>query len=377
MLVRIVSLPAEQTRQSRFGLKLLLIFAFWTVIGLSFAGQFFISSSQLGRPISWRQALGHSLADWYVFALLSFIPVLLARRFSLDGAAWLPRVVLHFAAGAAFSLAYVATRTLVGIWQSTSAPSVEVFSATFGPLLVKTWHFNFLIYWVIITVCHALAFYRRDQQRSARTADLERRLAEARLQALQMQLNPHFLFNTLHAISSLMHQDVDAADRMISRLSELLRYALESTDQHEVALKDELAFLNRYLEIEQTRFGERLRIEQHIDPRSGDLLVPNLILQPLVENAIKYGIEPFARPGLLIIESRLEAHELMLEIRDSGRVSPDQPVREGVGLSNTRARVRQLYGDADRLQIMPDKAGGMRAVLRLPIREIARVQQKA
>src|SRR5207302_560053 len=145
--------------------------------------------------------------------------------------------------------AYVVLRTWVGQWQSHAA-----FTDVFKPLLVKTWHFNLLIYWVIVAVSHAFDYYRKYRERELRALELEKRLAQAKLQALQMQLNPHFLFNTLHAISSLMHKEVEAADQMITRLSDLLRYALESTDAQEVPLRQELDFLERYLEIEQTRF---------------------------------------------------------------------------------------------------------------------------
>ena len=201
--VRPVSMPGSKPISQRL-LAFVPIFGFWTLIGLSFAGQFFISSSQLGRPVSWQQALSHSLADWYVFALLSVLPVRLTRRFGLDGPDWGKRFAIHFAASAVFSVLFVALRGVVAMWQADWAGQPIGYPATFEALLIKTWHFNLMIYWVILSVAHAIEFYRRFQERAARTAELERRLVEARLQALQMQLNPHFLFNTLHAISALM-----------------------------------------------------------------------------------------------------------------------------------------------------------------------------
>jgi two-component system, LytTR family, sensor kinase len=346
------------------------IFGLWTLIGLSFAGQFFISSSQTGRPVSWHQALSHSLADWYVFALLSVIPLRLARRFGLDGPDWGARFAIHFMTSIVFSVLFVALRSFVALWQPGALAGTNYVEG-FKVLLGKTWHFNLLIYWVILSVAHALELYRKFQERVTRTAELERRLAEARLQALQMQLNPHFLFNTLHAISSLMHQDVDAADRMIIRLSELLRHALESTDQQETSLREEVHFLKRYLEIEETRFGDRLTIELKIAPDTEDLLVPNLVLQPLVENAIQHGIEPHARAGRVTIRSRREGDTLVLEVRDTGNGAPAGDWLEGVGLSNTRSRLRQLYGDRHTFTLGNAPDGGFQAVIRLPCRSVA------
>jgi len=209
----------------------LFIFAFWTFLGLSFAGQFFIASSQLNRPVSWQQALFHSLADWYVFALLSVFPIFLARRYGFGERRWWKHLALHAGASVLFSLGYVVVRTGVAMLLARTVAEPATFTDTFRPLLFKTWHFNMLIYWVILTAFHALDFYRKYQERHTRSLQLENSLTEARLQALQMQLNPHFLYNTLHAISSLMYRDVDAADRMIAQLSDLLRYALESTSQ--------------------------------------------------------------------------------------------------------------------------------------------------
>jgi len=184
-----------------------------------------------------------------------------------------------------------------------------------------------------------------------------------------MQLNPHFLFNSLHSISALMHQNVEAADRMIARLSELLRAALAGSDTQEVTLREELDFVRRFLEIEQIRFGERLSVKMEIAPNTLDALVPNLILQPLVENAIRHGIEPRARPGRIELKSERANGVLALAVSDNGDglVSGEQPV-EGVGLSNTRARLRTLYGDEHSLKLCPRQGGGMLVRLTIPVR---------
>jgi LytS/YehU family sensor histidine kinase len=273
--------------------------------------------------------------------------------------------------GIVFSVLFVALRSFVAQWQPGGAVLGVTYAGIFKAVLAKTWHQNVLIYWVILSVAHAIGLYRKFQERVTRTAELEKRLIEARLQALQMQLNPHFLFNTLHAISALMHQDVDAADRMITRLSQLLRHALESTDQQEVPLREELDFLKRYLEIEETRFGDRLTIELNIAPDTADLLVPNLVLQPLVENAIQHGIEPHARPGRVSISARRDGDTLELEVRDTGNGTTSPDWREGVGLTNTRNRLRQLHGDRQSFELGNAPAGGFAARIRLPGRSVA------
>ena len=202
----------------------------------------------------------------------------------------------------------------------------------------------------------------------ARQLGLEKSLAQAKLQALQMQLNPHFLFNSLHSISSLMHKDVEAADRMIARLSDLLRAALDNTGHQEVTLRQELEFLERYLEIEQTRFGERLNVKWDIAPDTLEARVPNLVLQPLVvENAIRHGIEPHARRGLIELRAQRMDGTLTLEVSDNGAGLRDhEPAEEGVGLSNTRARLRELYGQEHRFELRGGREGGLLARLTIP-----------
>ncbi len=339
-------------------------FAFWTFVGLSFAFQFYISSQKAGMDVTWRQAVGYALGDWYVFAVLSIPVIWVARRFQFESGTRARALAAHFFCGMAFSLAYMILRAWVGIWQSSAS-----FGEAFQPLLVKTWHFNLLVYWVIVTVTFAFDYYRKYREREWRAAELEKNLAQAKLQTLQMQLNPHFLFNSLHSISALMHQNVDAADRMIARLSDLLRAALAGSDTQEVTLREELEFIRRFLEIEQIRFGDRLSVKMEIAPDTLEVLVPNLILQPLVENAIRHGIEPRARPGRIELKARRADGVLTLAVSDNGDgLAPGKPSAEGVGLSNTRARLRTLYGDAHSFELCPAPGSGLQVRLTIPIR---------
>ena len=342
-------------------------FGFWTLIGISFASQFYVSSLKAGRSISWLQAVAWSLGDWYVWALLSIPIVWMAQRFRIEGRSWKRHVAIHIAASALASLTYMVLRALIGQWQTQLGGTPANFVDAFKPLLVKTFHFNVLIYWVIISVTHAVSYYRQFREREVQTAELEKNLTQAKLQTLQMQLNPHFLFNTLHAISALMHKDVDAADRMMTRLSELLRTTLESNQAHEIPLRQEVSFLERYLEIEQTRFGNRLKVQMDIAPETYDALVPNLLLQPIVENAIQHGIEPHAKGGKVGISARRQNDELILQVRDNGAgLAPNS--EDGVGLSNTRSRLAQLYGKKHRLEFQNIDSGGLAVTASIPFR---------
>ena len=231
--------------------------------------------------------------------------------------------------------------------------------------------FNMPVYLVIVSLAHAFVYFRRAQQRDRRALELEAHLAQARLQALRTQLHPHFLFNTLNAISTLVHTAPNRADDMIGNLSALLRLSLDSATEQEVALGRELDFLDRYLDIEQIRFGPRLRVEKNIAAESRLALVPTFILQPLVENAIRHGIEPQVTPGVIKIETRREGESLRVTISDTGVGLPelaDPAARpaEGIGLSNTRARLQSLYPDRHQFRLYNADGGGCVAEIKLP-----------
>ncbi len=207
----------------------------------------------------------------------------------------------------------------------------------------------------------------RYSQATRESEQLQTRLAQAQLQALRLQLNPHFLFNTLNAITALVHTDPHAAERMIMGLSELLRISLGSVGEQEVPLSRELEVLEHYLDIQQVRFADRLQVQYAVAPETERALVPNLLLQPLVENAIKHGIAPRAASGRIVIVARRNNGALLLEVSDDGTGSSNgTPTGEGVGLRNSRERLRSLYGDDHRFDAAPQPAGGYRVVIELP-----------
>jgi LytS/YehU family sensor histidine kinase len=245
----------------------------------------------------------------------------------------------------------------------------------FGRLVQETFRdslaMSMAIYGVVVTVYHAIEYYRAYRDREVAAAQLETQLAHAQLDVLRMQLHPHFLFNTLHGISSLMAKDVHGARRMITRLSDLLRLSLENDGVQEVTLGEELEFLNHYIELQRMRFQDRLTVTIEIDADARLVMVPKLLLQPLVENAIRHGISRHARPGFIEITGRVEAGSLRLTIADNGPgiVRRDgEPLREGVGIGNTRARLRQLYGDAQSLTLVNGEREGLTVGIALPAR---------
>jgi sensor histidine kinase YesM len=221
----------------------------------------------------------------------------------------------------------------------------------------------------LLGLAHAGAFHRRFREREQQAAHLEAHLHEARLRALQAQLQPHFLFNTLNGIATLLRRDPAAAEEMLTSLSDLLRIALSASSRQEIPLGEELGFLDRYLEIQRMRFGDRLRYERAVDPEALTCPVPALLLQPLVENAIRHGIEPSGNPGCVCITARLVGENLLIIVQDNG--VGFQPARQdrppgGVGLSNVRERLRALYGEAHDLRIEPPEGGGCAVTLTLP-----------
>jgi LytS/YehU family sensor histidine kinase len=235
----------------------------------------------------------------------------------------------------------------------------------FSSYLKNRWQLELLVYWAILGAAHAVAYYREGQERFIRASLLEAQLAQSQLQALRMQLHPHFLFNTLQAVSVLTVENPRAAQRMLTQLGDLLRAVLDGDDRQEIPLGEELGFLRQYLEIEQVRFPDRLTVSYDVADGALDALVPSFVLQPLVENAIRYAIAPSAAEGRIRIAARSADGELVLTVQDSGPGFSD-PIDEGVGLATTRTRLEKLYGAGQRMTLGRGQGGGAEVVVVLP-----------
>jgi two-component system, LytTR family, sensor kinase len=359
--------------------KWLLIGGAWTLVAFFFTSQLVTQSRATARPLPFLRVLGWELTSAYVW--LAFLPLILwlGRRFRFEKKVWVRSLFVHLAASLLVALVQQGVDALV--LPHLGYPPRQQFGSfleTYKFFLLLNYHLSVAIYWVVVGAQHAVGYYQMYRERELRASQLEAKLAHSRLQILKMQLHPHFLFNTLNTISELIYQAPEEAERMIADLSDLLRLSLENAGVQEVPLRQELDFLEKYLQIEQTRFHDRLRVRMEIDPQALDASVPNMILQPLVENAIRHGIAPLAAGGQVEIAAARENGSLRLRVSDDGRGLPVggvATIKEGVGLSNTRARLSHLYGAAQRFDVQgaPDK--GLTLTLTIPYRSHAAAEQ--
>lgn len=344
---------------SNIWFKLVLLFLVATLLGLFSASRLYITYNYGDYTITWGRAMALAMPDWYAWALLTPLIYWLAGRFPIERNHLRRNLAIHIPASIALSIIKM-------IIEHNLIQFLNFDARRRFPTL--QFHSTILTYWAILGIIYAFNYYIKYRQHELKSSQLEARLAQSQLQSLRMQLQPHFLFNTLHAISALMHRDVEAADRMIARLSDLLRVSLEKVGVQEVPLKEEIEFLERYLEIEQTRFQDRLTVRVEIDPGALDASVPNLLLQPLVENAIRHGIAPRSTPGEVEIRAARDNGRLRLEVRDNGPGIRQEGFKEGIGLRNTRARLEQLYGDNYRFDMQPAGDTGLCITLEIPFR---------
>ena len=368
-------LPKRIAWQKRW-LRWLLFLGVWLIIGLSFASQLYLFYGRTKMPMPWKSALTWEVTRWSLWAVISPLILRLARRFPLRGNK-LRSLLFHVFVSIFLSLGHLmlfalAIAYLTGVIPPEKAllqKIAEYFSdvvTSFQFAFALDFHVGIIVYWVIFVAAYAFDYHRRASQ-------LEAQLAQAQLQALKMQLHPHFLFNTLNSISALLHKDIEAADEMIGQLGDFLRLTLENSGVQEVRLKDELEFLKCYLEIERVRFQNRLTAEYQIEPGTLDARVPNLILQPIVENAIRHAIAPRAAPGKLEIQARHQNGKLQLQVSDDGPGLPasgsnEGVFKEGIGIANTRARLRQLYGADYRFELANAPQGGLMVTLEIPFK---------
>ena len=364
---------AARRRRKRWLIEAGLIFAFWTVLAVLLTSSRVLDARRGAPDI---EVVLYQFLEMYLWALLTPGIFWLCRRFSIEQASWRTRVPLHLALAVPVSLAVdlMDDLNLRYVAQPSWADNINM--SPLDALLELDFLDDLLIYLAVLAAGFARSYFLRLRERQTRESHLEaradrlqRQLTEARLQALRMQLNPHFLFNTLHAVSTLVGEDPAGVRRMIARLSELMRHVLEEAGRDEVPLREEMQFLRAYLDIMQIRFQGRLDVHLHATPGTEEALVPNLILQPLVENAVKHGAGEVEGTGRVAVRARRTGNRLLISVRDNGPrfAEGETPALDpGTGLANVRARLQELHGTDAALTFRAAEGGGLVAEVLLP-----------
>ena len=362
-----VGIPLWQRRWAR----LAIIWGIWTFIGLVFTLQFYFASYRSERPVPFVDSLYMQMIWAYLFALATPFVLWAVSRMPIDRDNWVRNILLHIPISIALGVVLTALGRVL-IWLRWGWPLDK--PLTFESI-VRFVVANFTeaigIYLLIALSGYAFCYYRRFREGQVKTLQLEAQLSQAQLQALKMQLHPHFLFNTLHSISALLHKDSEAARKMITRLGDFLRLTLENSGSQEVTMRQEMEFLGCYLEIEQIRFQDRLTTRLDVAQQTLDAKVPNLILQPIVENAIRHGIAPRSSQGLIEIEAKQQNGTLRIQVRDNGpglseHRTSENVFKKGLGLVNTETRLEQLYGPAHSFKLANNPDGGLIVTLEIP-----------
>jgi signal transduction histidine kinase len=362
--VTTVSVPVRGSRPTW-----LLISAACVVPALLDALQTYAKSRLDGRPgIAWGDVVFQG-AEWLFLGALTPITYVLARRFPLRREGLGRALAVHAAGALLLCVGWASLGILLGLAIRHYPADPDDLSGAYLSWVLTSVPWSVFMYFTVLGCVHAFTYFVEAREREAQQARLAQQLAEARLGALRMQLNPHFLFNSLNAITVLVRdQDTRTASRMLELLGGVLRQVLHGEPRQEVPLDDELRFLERYLAIEQVRFSDRLRVRWAVDDALRDARVPEFVLQPLVENAVRHGVARRADAGTIEVSARAEDDVLLLGVRDDGPGYDPATAGAGVGLANVRARLETLFGDAARLELTPAEGGGTLATVRLPLR---------
>ena len=344
------------------------LLAVWLGVAVFFSAQNLLVGAARHRPVDWQWDIYHEFVYYLTWA--AFTPLVLSagRRWPLGGGPWSRTVLPHLGRMALLAPAQIVTTSILHylglvILGQQSAP-LWAFLLDFRGVIVWGTLTGFLYYWLIVGLQAAFIYQRMYREQRVAAAELEGRLTEARLEALRLQLHPHFLFNTLNAISAFVGVEPDRAQRMIARLGELLRRTLDGRTAAELPLSQELDLLTPYLEIQRIRFGDRLSIELDVRDGTGDGLIPTLLLQPLVENAVEHGVKRTQGAARVRLSAERVGDRLRLEITDNGPGPAGGG--EGVGLANTRARLAGLYGTANRFELRASEFGGTTVLIEVP-----------
>jgi len=320
-----------------------------------------------GRPLDFITKVRYDVWGWMPWAFFVPIIIWLAKRFSINRGNILVPVLIHSFA----SIFFVVFQAFISYLYIEIICDGKVWDlSVFGTYLFGTFILMIFTYWVITGIVFIMEYQKKYREHELKSSQMETQLAQAQLTNLKAQLQPHFLFNTLHTISGLMFKDVYSANKMIAQLSNLLRFSLDRTEEQEVELKKELEFTDLYLNIQKTRFKGKLDIEMDIEPESLNGRVPSLILQPLVENAIVHGISPHKKIGKIRIASSIIDNTLKLEIHDNGKGMESKKIDGvlcGLGIKNTLERLKQLYQEDYNFQLNDSVLGGLVVEISLPL----------
>ena len=345
-----------------------LIWGVWTIVALFFSTQVYLMNYAEKQPIRYAQGFVVQALACALWALATPLILWLARRFCMDRTNWWRRALLHLVISVALVCSLIALHFVVYmVIMGRAGNIVPIRPASYVYYNLDRW---VLMYWFIVLMTHAFNYYHSFRQNALKASQLHTQLVQSQLEALKMQVHPHFLFNTLHSISALLSRDTEAARKMITRLGDFLRLTLENSGSMEVTLQQEIEFLHGYLEIERIRFQDRLTTDIKVDPEVLDVRVPNLILQPIVENAMRHAIGN-STSGRVEITAAPRNGAVRIEIKDNGPGlhldhTHEPPRGRGLGLANTRARLAGLYGDAASFELANDPAGGLIVALEIP-----------
>jgi len=335
----------------------------WLLFSIFMVLLIFTQNLSTGAPTNWRDALGGRLLHGLIWGLLTPVVFRLAKRFDLtESRHRLWHLLVH--AVASYGLTLIYRVAYAGFMHLIVEPGTGFRLAT---VLVNA-NVWVPIYWMLLCIAYAVQYQERYREGQLRAAHLETQLVQAQLQALKMQLQPHFLFNSMNAISALMTEDVKVARRMLAKLSQFLRLVLEGTEEQEVTLEKEMQLTRLYLEIEQIRFPDRLAVHYDLAPDTLGALLPTLLLQPVVENAVRHGIAPRAGAGQLALSARRQADRLVLEVKDDGRGAAGS-LAWGIGLRNLQNRLAALYGSQYTFEVETAPDEGFCLQISLPFRQ--------
>lgn len=349
---------------------LLLIFVAWTFIAIIFTAKNSMSAATFGKQFSFMQSFKIQFVSCLGWFFLTLAIIWFAERFLPEGKDIYLKIITLILFG------------VLIVWLQTTYQAIFLPMTGFGKMrgastfweiyrnmFIYNWLLSSTLYLLTLGIILVATFYRKYKKRELLSSKLEASLSRARLQVFQMQLHPHFLFNTHNAITELIHNDPHTAEKMLTNLSDLLRMSLDRIEVEKISLQKELEFVKKYIEIEQVRFQERVRFKLDIAPETLEAVVPNMVLQPLIENAVKHGIAPLKQGGTIQINSYKKGKFLFIKVSDDGvglSASEKNFVVKGIGLANTKARLLHLYKDEQNFEINPENEKGFAVLLKIP-----------